>query len=99
MQLVDSAVRIAWSDGHESRLPFRDLRLSCPCAVCVDEVSGEPRLDPRSIPTDVRPLEFRAVGRYAVQFIWSDGHNSGIYTYDRLRALDPAAPVAAAESR
>jgi ATP-binding protein involved in chromosome partitioning len=92
--LEEGAVRIAWSDGHESRLPLRPLRLACPCALCVDEMTGEPRLDPATVPKDVKALEFRAVGRYAIQFIWSDGHNSGIYTYDRLRSLDPKAPAA-----
>jgi len=63
----------------------------------VDEWTGEPRLDPRTVPMDVRPLEVRSVGRYALQFTWSDAHNSGIYTYDKLRALDRTAPAAGIE--
>ena len=42
---------------------------------------------PASVPADVRPQKIEAVGRYALQIEWSDGHNTGIYPYDRLRAL------------
>src|SRR5262249_62287175 len=82
-------------DGRASRYAFRELRLACPCALCVDEWTGAPRLDPATVPANVRPLDVKSVGRYALQFSWSDGHNSGIYTYDRLRSLDPTAPARA----
>jgi len=97
VKIGDLHVEIKWSDAHDSRYAFRDLRLACPCALCVDEWTGEPRLDPRTVPMDVRPLEVRSVGRYALQFTWSDAHNSGIYTYDKLRALDRTAPAAGIE--
>jgi len=89
----EEVVEIRWTDGHASYFPFRDLRVACPCAECVDEWTGERRLDPKSIPLDVTPLEVRGVGRYALQFIWSDGHSTGIYTYDKLRAMDKGAPL------
>ena len=89
----DGAVVIRWNDGHVSRLPFRPLRQACPCALCVDEITGEKRLDPNRVVMSVRPLEIRPVGRYALQFSWSDLHGSGIYTYDFLRSLDPGAPA------
>jgi ATP-binding protein involved in chromosome partitioning len=88
-------VDIQWSDGHQTKLDFRKLRQACPCALCVDEVTGEPRLDPDSVPRDVHPVDVKTVGRYALQFNWSDGHNTGLYTFDNLRSLDPSAPVAA----
>jgi ATP-binding protein involved in chromosome partitioning len=88
----EEMVEIRWTDAHVTQLRFRDLRLACPCAECVDEWTGERRLDPMKVPMDVNPLEVRGVGRYALQFIWSDGHSSGIYTYDKLRAMDPSAP-------
>ncbi len=94
VRVGDRAVEIRWSDGHESRYVFRDLRLECPCALCVDEDTGQPRIDSTRVPMDVRPLDVRTVGRYALQFSWSDGHNTGIYTYDKLRALDAGAPPA-----
>ena len=78
---------ITWSDGLESRYEVRSLRLACSCAHCVDEWTGEGRLDPGSVPDDVHPLEIRPVGRYAIQIDWSDGHTSGIYPFERLRQL------------
>jgi ATP-binding protein involved in chromosome partitioning len=78
---------IVWADGHESEFDVRDLRLACACAQCVDEWTGEGRLDPSSVPVDVHPLKIEGVGRYAIQIEWSDGHSWGIYTFPRLRAL------------
>lgn len=79
---------ITWRDGHESIYPVRALRLACGCAVCVDEWSGEERLDPAAVPQDVHPLRIHSVGRYAIQIAWSDGHDTGLYTFERLRELD-----------
>jgi ATP-binding protein involved in chromosome partitioning len=81
---------ITWRDGLESVYSVRELRLACGCAACVDEWSGEGRLDPDSVPADVRPLRIESVGRYAIQVTWSDGHATGIYTFERLRELDDA---------
>jgi ATP-binding protein involved in chromosome partitioning len=78
---------IRWRDGHESRYAVRELRLACGCATCVDEWTGEGRLDPATVPEDVRPVEIEAVGRYAIQIHWSDGHATGIYPFRRLRDL------------
>jgi ATP-binding protein involved in chromosome partitioning len=97
VRLEDGFVQIRWSDDQESRLGHRDLRLACRCAVCVDEVTGEKRLDPSTVPADVRAMELRTVGRYALQFNWSDGHNTGIYKYDYLRELGTTSPVEAPE--
>jgi ATP-binding protein involved in chromosome partitioning len=78
---------ILWSDGRESRYDVRDLRLHCPCASCRDEVTGERLLDPARVPADVHPLHLASVGNYALKIRWSDGHDTGIYTYERLRGL------------
>ncbi len=82
-------VKIRWQDGHESIYPARTLRLACPCAGCVDEVTGRRRLIARSVPEDVHPLKIEAVGRYAITIRWSDGHRTGIYAFNLLRALCP----------
>ena len=92
IKTADGQVEIRWTDGHVSRLPFRALRQACPCALCVDEWTGERRTDPNRVLMSVRPLDVRRVGRYGIQFSWSDLHGSGIYTYDYLRSLDPTAP-------
>jgi DUF971 family protein len=78
---------ITWADGHQSRYDVRALRLACGCAACVDEWSGEKRLADDAVPPDVRPLRIEPVGRYAIQIAWSDGHESGIYPFRRLRDL------------
>ena len=78
---------IVWRDGHVSEYLPRMLRLRCRCAGCVDEITGEPLLDADRVPADVIPLAIRHVGRYALAFDWSDGHSTGIYPFEYLRAL------------
>ena len=80
-------VKIRWQDGHESVYPARDLRLACPCAGCVDEMTGQLRLIASSVPQNVYPLKIDLIGRYAISIQWSDGHNTGIYAFDRLRKM------------
>ena len=79
---------IDWGDGATSTYEVRALRLACGCAHCIDEWSGENRLDPATVPEDVAPVKIESVGRYAIQIEWSDGHASGIYSFERLRALE-----------
>ena len=78
---------ITWHDGAESVYEVRALRLACGCAECVDEWSGEARLESTAVPADVHPLRIQSVGRYAIQIAWSDGHETGIYPFRRLREL------------
>ncbi len=80
-------VRVVWNDGHESVYPARDLRIKCPCALCIEETTGAQVLRAESVPEDVHPLAIKVVGRYAISIDWSDGHSTGIYTFDRLRSL------------
>jgi ATP-binding protein involved in chromosome partitioning len=82
-----SELSIRWADGQAFLYPVRALRLACGCAHCVDEWTGEYQLDPATVPQDVHPIRMESVGRYAVQIHWSDGHDTGIYTFERLRAL------------
>ncbi|MBW2280219.1 MAG: DUF971 domain-containing protein [Deltaproteobacteria bacterium] len=91
-QAGPDALRILWADGHECLYPVRLLRLACRCATCIDEWSGKPLLDEAGVPDDVRPERIAPVGRYALRFDWSDGHDTGIYTFEVLRALCPEAP-------
>jgi DUF971 family protein len=79
------ALRILWPGGPEAIVPAVRLRDLCPCAGCVEEGTGRKILDPATIPADVRPLEIHAVGNYAIQIHWSDGHSTGIYTWQTLR--------------
>lgn len=88
---------IDWRDGHHSEYEPRALRLACPCAECVDEFTGQPLLDPRRVPFEVYPIAVQWVGRYALSFEWSDGHSTGIYTFEALRELCPCDGCGAGE--
>jgi len=77
-------LRIVWPDGTERTFPAFDLRAACPCAECVDELSGRRTLRPEDVDPEVCALEVGRVGRYALQVRWSDGHQSGIYSYEKL---------------
>lgn len=86
----DDGILIEWDPaGHKALYPARALRLACPCAACVDEMSGRLLLDPGGVPEDVRPVSLALVGAYGLRVQWSDGHGTGIYTFQRLRASCP----------
>ena len=70
----------------------RELRLACPCAGCVEEMSGRPILDPAAVPEDVRIETLELVGAYGLKIRWSDGHGTGIYTFASLRAAGAQPP-------
>ena len=78
---------IDWSDGHRGVYPVRYLRQHCPCAACTDEWTGELRITPDSIPLLILLKDIEAVGRYAFRLKWSDGHDTGLYSYSALRRM------------
>src|SRR6266568_947994 len=88
-------LEIDWADGHKSAWGFAWLRDACPCATCVDERkaegrrAGQPKPKPAALlpmyAPPAKPASAHAVGRYALQFNWLDGHSSGIYSWDYLR--------------
>ena len=80
-------VTVTWNDGRSDRHRARDLRLACPCAHCVHEISRQPLLDPATVPEDLSCLDHQRVGNYATRFLWSDGHRTGLYTNELLRRL------------
>ena len=80
-------IQIQWSDGHASRYNGRDLRLACRCAACVDEWTHQSLINASGVPSDLKPLTIDVVGNYALHFGWSDGHTTGIYSYDYLREI------------
>ena len=81
------ALSIRWQDGTETVLTSRALRVRCPCAGCVNEMTGERILQPKTVPESIYPTAIHYVGRYALQFVWSDGHDTGFYAFDYLRRL------------
>ena len=80
---------ITWNDGHFSVYPSWYLRENCPCANCVEEFTGIRKLRKGSIPSGLERVNVEPVGNYALQFEWSDGHSTGIYTFEFLRQLCP----------
>lgn len=87
----EAALMIRWADGHESVFRPHFLRVNCPCAGCVDEMTGVRMLKPEMIPSGIYPLAIEYVGRYALQFRWSDGHSTGLYSFELLRGLSERA--------
>lgn len=85
--LRPDGVHIEWDDGHQGYLPHRQLRGQCPCATCVNELSGHRIVSVQDVPEDVEALDHITVGRYALQFLWSDAHDTGIFPYDLLRKV------------
>jgi DUF971 family protein len=82
---ADGQVRILWPGGREVTISSVQLRDFCPCAACIEEGTGRKLLDPATIPADIRPAQILPVGSYAVQIHWSDGHSTGLYTWQTLR--------------
>ena len=68
-------------------VPARALRLACPCAECVEEMTGQPLLDASRVPMDIKPLQLELVGSYALRVRWSDGHATGLFTWETLRRV------------
>jgi DUF971 family protein len=83
----DGDLLVRWDDGKESKFPPRWLRARCPCAECVEEWSGKRVVGDAQVAADVKPRGMTQVGRYAVQLQWSDGHSTGIYSWDYLLKL------------
>ena len=93
--LLRTKITFKWPDGHETVYPARELRLRCRCAQCVEEMSGAPLLQPSTVPETVRAQRIEMMGQYAIQIFWTDGHETGIYSFRTLRANCPCADCTA----
>ena len=80
-------VRITWGDGHASEFDALYLRSRCPCAMCVEEMTGKRRVGEAGVPSDVSIRKISLVGNYALDVDWSDGHRTGIYSFEYLRRV------------
>lgn len=81
---------IEWEDGGTTRFSAAELRALCPCARCIDEVTGVRMHDPGSVPPDLTHTDVRLVGHYALALRFADGHDTGIFPFRFLREHDPA---------
>jgi Mrp family chromosome partitioning ATPase/DUF971 family protein len=83
----EQAITLKWPDGESVAVPNAVLRKACSCAVCVDEMTQRPILDPAAIPDDIRALKVGTIGNYAITVDWSDGHNTGFFPYKTIKEL------------
>jgi len=80
-------MKLEWNSGETFALPYFELRFECPCAGCVDEHTGRRTLQRTSISPTIKPVSASTVGQYALQITWTDGHQTGMYHFDRLFEL------------
>lgn len=92
-------IKIDWKDQHRSEYTLAYLRDECPCATCTGAHGTEPQKSNYSKPGELFPmfkptlkmLKVEPVGNYAIRIEWSDGHSTGIYSFDHLRKICPCA--------
>jgi DUF971 family protein len=94
VQQIGEELAVKWEDGTESFIALEQLRRACPCAGCKGEVDvmGNLYKSP-DLPLSLNAFQLvrlEAVGTYAVQPVWADGHATGIYSFDYLRRVAQA---------
>ena len=83
----DGALRITWADEHVCNNTAPALRRASPFAQCVNEWTGQRVLKAEAVSDDLIIANLEIVGRYALNFVWSDRHETGIYSFRYLREL------------
>lgn len=92
-------IKIDWKGGHRSEYTLAYLRDECPCATCTGAHGTVPEKSNYSQPAELFPMykptlkmvTVEPVGSYAIRIDWSDGHSTGIYSFDHLRRICPCA--------
>ena len=85
----ERTLKISWSDETFNEYDVRKLRFNCACAKCVNEWNGERIITLESISKNMKPVKIDSVGNYAIKITWTDGHDSGIYSYNNLKNVLP----------
>ena len=75
---------LQFDTGETFQVPYLELRFQCPCASCVDEITGKRTLRRESLKPDMKPMKIEPVGRYGIHIEWSDGHRTGMYHFQTL---------------
>lgn len=90
IQIIGQELAIVWSDGQESYIPSAKLRAASPSA----ETKGERDIfgqqyggSAKTDYTGVQILGWERIGNYALRFDFSDGHRTGLYSYELLREI------------
>lgn len=94
-------LQLEWSDGHRSTYDWEPLRWACPCAVCSGEWGqpGQLAFVNKLTPEQTTLTALIEVGNYAVQPVWQDGHDTGIFAFDYLRKVCPCAECRASRPK
>lgn len=90
VQQIGNELALKWNDKAESYIELERLRRACPCAACGGEPDVMGRIQRPLVTYSARSFlleNFSPVGAYALQFRWSDGHATGIYSFAYLRKL------------
>ncbi len=89
-----NGIQIDWKDGHKSDYRLVYLRDHCPCAGCTGAHGTPPR--PKTGDNPFKMFEpalkmqtVEPVGNYAIRIDWSDGHSTGIYSFEHFRRICP----------
>jgi len=93
IQPIGLELAVKWDDGREDFIPLEKLRRACPCAGCKGEIDilGNVHKNPEK-PFALNAfnlVKISSVGGYAIQPVWADGHNTGIYSFEYLRQIMP----------
>jgi len=84
-------LHIIWDDGNESLILLANMRKNCPCATCMMERENRASTYiPLYTESHFTIVDIKPVGTYAIQLFWQDGHNTGIYSYDKLKKWNEA---------
>ncbi len=83
----ESDITIEWSDETKTHYNAVQLRRACPCAGCIDEWTGKKTLNDKAVADDLAFKHTSIVGRYALNFHFTDGHDTGIFSFAYLRKL------------
>ena len=84
----NDTLKITWDDNSVDKIKLVDLRKNCPCAICSSQEPGSDEMIVRRYTdSQVQVASISPVGQYAINIIWKDGHDTGIYEYDYLKEL------------
>ena len=82
------SITLTWPEtGETATVSNVELRKACSCALCIDEMTRAPLLDPQTVPADIHAEKVGIIGNYAITIDWSDGHNTGFFPYRTIREL------------
>tara|TARA_B100000029_G_C17209972_1_gene827670 strand:- start:142 stop:468 length:327 start_codon:yes stop_codon:yes gene_type:complete len=86
VSVLDKVLYFTWEDGRVEGLKWDLLRSACPCVVCKGDHKPVNELNPAKY-EGIGLIDSAYIGKYALRFLWSDGHDTGIYSYSYLRKL------------